>query len=109
PLLRFAVSATGGAHLCSIQYYLRFWLGICRTSLAVSALRIMRYCLKFCLCLRNIRHFLCFLIHLKEKNAWNLKRQPLSARWNTDPLRLKKLTAEREDAIPMAHLFDMDY
>ncbi|MFZ2474375.1 MAG: hypothetical protein WA039_02795, partial [Gemmiger qucibialis] len=32
---------------CSIrlQYYLRFWLGICRTSLAVSALRIMRYCL----------------------------------------------------------------
>ena len=45
PLLRFAVSATGGARLCSIQYYLRFWLGICRTSLAVSALRIMRYCL----------------------------------------------------------------
>ena len=44
PLLRFAVFATGGAHLCSIQYYLRFWLGICRTSLAVSALRIMRYC-----------------------------------------------------------------
>ena len=43
-LLRFAVSATGGAHLCSIQYYLRFWLSICRTSLAVSALRIMRYC-----------------------------------------------------------------
>ena len=33
---------------CSIrlQYYLRFWLGICRTSLAVSALRIMRYCPK---------------------------------------------------------------
>ena len=47
PLLRFAVSATGGAHLCSIQYYLRFWLSSCRTSLAVSALRIMRYCLKF--------------------------------------------------------------
>ena len=45
-VLRFAVSATGGAHLCSIQYYLRFWLGICRTSLAVSALRIMRYCLE---------------------------------------------------------------
>ena len=44
PLLRFAVSATGGAHLCSIQYYLRFWLSIYRTSLAVSALRIMRYC-----------------------------------------------------------------
>ena len=43
-LLRFAVSATGGAHLCSIQYYLRFWLSSCRTSLAVSALRIMRYC-----------------------------------------------------------------
>ncbi|MCI6070747.1 MAG: hypothetical protein MR715_03075, partial [Subdoligranulum sp.] len=46
PLLRFAVSATGGAHLCSIQYYLRFWLSSCRTSLAVSALRIMRYCLE---------------------------------------------------------------
>ncbi len=46
PLLRSAVSATGGAHLCSIQYYLRFWLSICRTSLAVSALRIMRYCPK---------------------------------------------------------------
>ena len=46
PLLRFAASATGGAHLCSIQYYLRFWLGTCRTSLAVSALRIMRYCLR---------------------------------------------------------------
>ena len=44
PLLLFAVSATGGAHLCSIQYYLRFWLSSCRTSLAVSALRIMRYC-----------------------------------------------------------------
>ena len=40
PLLRFAVSATGGAHLCSIQYYLRFWLSSCRTSLAVSALRV---------------------------------------------------------------------
>ena len=48
PLLRFAVSATGGAHLCSIQYYLRFWLSSCRTSLAVSALRIMRYCLISC-------------------------------------------------------------
>ncbi len=46
PLLRFAASATGGAHLFSIQYYLRFWLSICRTSFAVSALRIMRYCLK---------------------------------------------------------------
>ena len=44
PLLRFAVSATGGAHLCSIQYYLRFWLSSCRTSLTASALRIMRYC-----------------------------------------------------------------
>ena len=27
------------------RYYLRFWLSSCRTSLAVSALRIMRYCL----------------------------------------------------------------
>ena len=45
-VLWFAVSATGGAHLCSIQYYLRFWPSSCRTSLAVSALRIMRYCPK---------------------------------------------------------------
>ena len=45
PLLRFAASATGGAHLCSTKYYLRFWLSSCRTSLAVSALRIVRYCL----------------------------------------------------------------
>ena len=44
PLLRFAVSATGGAHLCSTKYCLRFWLSICRASLAVSALRIMRCC-----------------------------------------------------------------
>jgi len=28
------------------KYYLRFWLSSCRTSLAVSALRIMRYCHK---------------------------------------------------------------
>ena len=41
-----AASATGGAHLCSTKYYLRFWLSSCRTSLAVSALRIMRYCHK---------------------------------------------------------------
>ena len=54
PLLRFAVSATGGAHLCSIQYYLRFWLSSCRTSLAVSALRIMRYCLRKSGCLHRI-------------------------------------------------------
>ena len=53
PLLRFAVSATGGAHLCSIRYYLRFWLGICRTSLAVSALRIMRYCPNFSFLIPN--------------------------------------------------------
>ena len=26
------------------KYCLRFWLSCCRTSLAVSALRIMRYC-----------------------------------------------------------------
>ena len=51
-VLRFAASATGGAHLCSIQYYLRFWLSSCRASLAVSALRIMRYCHK-----SKIRHY----------------------------------------------------
>ena len=68
PLLRFAASATGGAHLCSIQYYLRFWLSICRTSLAVSALRIMRYCPKATphnsrltaqAPLRRLRHGIC--------------------------------------------------
>ena len=46
PLLRFAVSATGGAHLCSTKYYLRFLLSSLHLSLAASALRIMRYCLK---------------------------------------------------------------
>ena len=59
PLLRFAVSATGGAHLCSIQYYLRFWLGICRTSLAVSVLRIMRYCLNQCLRVKQAAECFC--------------------------------------------------
>ena len=37
----------GDVYKRQIQYYLRFWLGICRTSLAVSALRIMRYCHKW--------------------------------------------------------------
>ena len=32
-------------HQQDIQYYLRFCLSSCRTSLAVSALRIVRYCL----------------------------------------------------------------
>jgi len=36
---------SGSCGTASALYYLRFWLGICRTSLAVSALRIMRYCL----------------------------------------------------------------
>ena len=45
PLLRFAVSATGGAHLCSTKYYLRFLLSSLHLSLAASTLRIMRYCL----------------------------------------------------------------
>ena len=40
-VLRFAVSATGGAHLCSTKYYLRFLLSSRRTSLAVSALKIV--------------------------------------------------------------------
>ena len=62
PLLRFAVSATGGAHLCSIQYYLRFWLSSCRTSLAVSILRIMRYCL-------------CFQIHLRQTMSESYRPQ----------------------------------
>ncbi|MCI6445486.1 MAG: hypothetical protein MR806_04000, partial [Subdoligranulum sp.] len=69
PLLRFAVSATGGAHLCSIQYYLRFWLGICRTSLAVSALRIMRYCPNFSLLIPNCKGTLRYDQHLRYPRA----------------------------------------
>ncbi len=42
---RFGGCGTASAHLCSTKYYLRFWLSSCRTSLAVSALRIVRYCL----------------------------------------------------------------
>ncbi|MCI6070791.1 MAG: hypothetical protein MR715_03300, partial [Subdoligranulum sp.] len=74
PLLRFAASATGGAHLCSIQYYLRFWLGSCRTSLAVSALRIMRYCPRLfnaksrCVC-RNRPYFRLFRYTLRKKEG----------------------------------------
>ena len=37
-------SALPKCSIIHIQYYLRFWLSSCRTSLAVSALRIMRYC-----------------------------------------------------------------
>ena len=73
PLLRFAASATGGAHLCSIQYYLRFWLSICRTSLAVSALRIMRYCLNFLprwgAALPPLPGLFCFLCLQKQNTA----------------------------------------
>ena len=54
--------------------YLRFWPSSCRTSLAVSALRIMRYCLKSCLCLRNIRHFLWLQIHLNLSGQWRVLR-----------------------------------
>ncbi len=43
--------------LCSIQYYRRFWLGICRTSLAVSALGCM-------LVSQNSVYFFCFQICL---------------------------------------------
>ncbi len=47
---RIAATVPGDVDLHSGRYcvdaksYLRFWLSICRTSLAVSALRIMRYC-----------------------------------------------------------------
>ena len=56
--------------------------------LAVSALRIMRYCLwnpqripaalclESCLCLWNIRHFLCFQVHLKCKLINRGKHEP---------------------------------
>ena len=40
------VSSFCGEMCIRDRYYLRFWLSSCRTSLAVSALRIMRYCLK---------------------------------------------------------------
>ncbi len=44
---RFALRKTYRYFSCPhCRYYLRFWLSICRTSLAVSALRIMRYCPK---------------------------------------------------------------
>ena len=45
PLLRFAASAAGGAHLRSTKYYLRFLLSSWHTSPAISARRIMRWCL----------------------------------------------------------------
>ena len=44
--------------LPKFQYYLRFWLSICRTSLAVSALRIMRYCLIFSLGMQTVKKLL---------------------------------------------------
>ena len=82
PLLRFAASATGGAHLCSIQYYLRFWLSICRTSLAVSALRIMRYCPNFAL-----------KVYLKTKRTTDISQTQAGCKakshWN--PLRISRL------------------
>ena len=112
PLLRFAVSATGGAHLCSIQYYLRFWLSSCRTSLAVSALRIMRYCPRLfnaksgCVC-RNRRYFRLFrytlaqrrnfpsfwscirinssIIHKYSKSMYKYRIQHFAARWLPAP------------------------
>ena len=78
PLLRFAVSATGGAHLCSIQYYLRFWLSICRTSLAVSALRIMRYCPYACAWLNpaqnsapNVAAITALMVCIRFSASWN--------------------------------------
>ena len=67
PLLRFAVPATGGAHLCSTKYYLRFWLSSCRTSLAVSALRIMRYC----------PMFLCFVSAVQRTRTGKTKARGL--------------------------------
>ena len=82
PLLRFAVSATGGAHLCSIQYYLRFWLSICRTSLVVSALRIMRYCPDFAL-----------KVYLKTKRTTDISQTQaeFKAKSHRNPLRIPRL------------------
>ena len=51
-------------------------LSSCRASLAVSALRIVRCCLESCLCLWNIRHFLCFQVHLKCKLINRGKHEP---------------------------------
>ena len=82
PLLRFAVSATGGAHLCSIQYYLRFWLSLCRTSLAVSALRIMRYCPNFAL-----------KVYLKTKRTTDISQTQAECKVKShrNPLRIPRL------------------
>ncbi|MCI6071356.1 MAG: hypothetical protein MR715_06190 [Subdoligranulum sp.] len=74
PLLRFAVSATGGTHLCSIQYYLRFWLSICRTSLAVSALRIMRYCPNFFGALQTCSTGKGVICARHRRRGWNRRR-----------------------------------
>ena len=86
PLLRFAVSATGGAHLCSIQYYLRFWLSSCRTSLAVSILRIMRYCL-------------CFQIHLRQTMSESYRPQ---SRTRSDRIHSpqRRASAKSSDCLP---------
>ena len=46
-LAGIALAIVIGLVCALVQYYLRFWLSICRTSLAVSALRIMLYCLCF--------------------------------------------------------------
>ena len=56
---------------CSIQYYLRFWLGICRTSLAVSALRIMRYCPKNYLsnCIKPTLRYTLLTVRLARRAA----------------------------------------
>ncbi|WP_294812926.1 hypothetical protein, partial [uncultured Gemmiger sp.] len=52
---------------------LRFWLSICRTSLAVSALRIMRYCLSFLprwgAALPPLPGLFCFLCLQKQNTA----------------------------------------
>ena len=38
-------------------------------------------CLKFCLCLRNIRHFLCFQIHLKKLHQmWTVRGRSVMLR-----------------------------
>ena len=53
----FAVTIIIVAAVELLEYYLRFWLSSCRTSLAVSVLRIMRCCLKCPICRTTLKPF----------------------------------------------------
>ncbi|MCI6624209.1 MAG: hypothetical protein MSB96_09610, partial [Subdoligranulum sp.] len=42
-------------------------LELCGIALGIHKGLLRLFALKSCLCLRNIRHFLCFQIHLRQK------------------------------------------